>query len=78
MAKTYLTAAAIVLMTVTASGQAWATTSCSSWKSTCFSRCAGLGAQCKPNCEARAKVCRQTGCFYAAAEGKQYCSLKKN
>ncbi len=78
MKRMYSFAAVVALIAFATPDAALAASSCSSWKRTCFSRCAGLGPKCKPNCEARAKECRSTGCFYAAAEGKQYCGLKKN
>lgn len=51
---------------------------CSGWKNTCIARCAGVAnPNCVKNCTNRAATCRSTGCFYAAAESRDYCGLVK-
>ena len=73
----YVLSASIFVAIASQPLPAVAQSSCSAWKSTCYSRCTGLGPQCKPNCANRAATCMQTGCFNAVAEGRQYCGLKK-
>lgn len=71
-------AGALALAAIVASTPALAATSCSGWKNTCVLRCAGVAnPNCVKNCTNRAATCRATGCFYAAAESRDYCGLVK-
>ena len=71
-------AGALALAAIAASAPALAAGSCSGWKNTCVSRCAGVAnPNCVSNCQKRASTCRSTGCFFAAAESREYCGLVK-
>lgn len=76
-----LVAAAVIALTAVAFSPTvtYAQSSCSGWSSKCSARCKGVAnPNCVSNCVARANTCRQSGCFFAAAEGRQVCNLKKS